>query len=125
MKVIMETQVCENYGAHDWDGEGECPQHWKMKGGNTYIVDGVGIEDASSEEFYDTLIDLINIRDEYWEEYVLGTVLVDEVDFKLSNHIETWEKPIMVSSEGGKFIASKEHYLGAFPPQTWTLGEAL
>jgi hypothetical protein len=28
----------ENYGAHDWDGTGECPQYWKMKGGSEYKV---------------------------------------------------------------------------------------
>jgi hypothetical protein len=28
----------ENYGAHDWDGEGECPQYWKFKGGSDYVV---------------------------------------------------------------------------------------
>ena len=32
------TQVQENYGAHDWDGKGECPQYWKFKGGNEYKV---------------------------------------------------------------------------------------
>ena len=32
------TQVYENYGAHDWDGVGECPQYWKAKGGNDYVV---------------------------------------------------------------------------------------
>ena len=32
------TQIRENYGAHEWDGEGECPQYWKPKGGQTYKV---------------------------------------------------------------------------------------
>jgi len=41
MILVIETQVQENYGAHDWDGEGECPQHWKYKGGNSYKVVGV------------------------------------------------------------------------------------
>lgn len=31
--VIINTQYKENYGAYDWDGNGECPQHWKPKGG--------------------------------------------------------------------------------------------
>jgi hypothetical protein len=31
----------ENYGAHDWNGEGECPQRWKFKGGSEYKVLGV------------------------------------------------------------------------------------
>jgi hypothetical protein len=36
MKLMITTQIQENYGAHDWDGEGECPQRWKFKGGNDY-----------------------------------------------------------------------------------------
>ena len=38
MKLLITTQTQENYGAHDWDGEGECPQYWKMKGGNDYVI---------------------------------------------------------------------------------------
>ena len=37
-KLLITTQVYENYGAHDWDGEGECPQRWKAKGGSDYVV---------------------------------------------------------------------------------------
>jgi hypothetical protein len=37
-KLLITTQVYENYGAHDWDGVGECPQYWKAKGGNDYVV---------------------------------------------------------------------------------------
>ena len=37
-KLLISTQVYENYGAHDWDGKGECPQYWKAKGGNEYVV---------------------------------------------------------------------------------------
>ena len=38
MQLLITTQIQENYGAHDWDGEGECPQYWKFKGGNDYVV---------------------------------------------------------------------------------------
>ncbi len=38
MKLLIQTQVYENYGAHDWDGTGTCPQYWKAKGGNDYVV---------------------------------------------------------------------------------------
>jgi hypothetical protein len=38
MKLLISTQVHENYGAHDWDGVGQCPQYWKAKGGNDYVV---------------------------------------------------------------------------------------
>jgi hypothetical protein len=36
--LVIDTQFMENYGAHDWDGEGACPQYWKMKGGSSYKV---------------------------------------------------------------------------------------
>ena len=38
MKLLITTQVYENYGAHDWDGVGECPSYWKAKGGSDYVV---------------------------------------------------------------------------------------
>jgi hypothetical protein len=38
MKLHIITQYMENYGAHDWDGKGECPQYWKMKGGEDYFI---------------------------------------------------------------------------------------
>ena len=37
-KLLIQTQCFENYGAHDWDGVGECPQYWKAKGGEDYVV---------------------------------------------------------------------------------------
>ena len=40
MKLLITTQNYENYGAHDWDGVGECPQYWKAKGGSDYVEIG-------------------------------------------------------------------------------------
>ena len=37
-KLLITTQVYENYGAHDWDGKNECPQYLKAKGGSDYVV---------------------------------------------------------------------------------------
>ena len=37
-KLHIQTQVYENYGAHDWDGTGQCPQYWKAKGGRDYMI---------------------------------------------------------------------------------------
>lgn len=36
--VIISAQYKENYGAHDWDGIGACPQHWKNKGGFQFTL---------------------------------------------------------------------------------------
>ena len=41
MLLVIQTQDRENYGAHDWDGEGDCPQHWKFKGGSYYKITNV------------------------------------------------------------------------------------
>jgi hypothetical protein len=41
MKLVIATQDRENYGAHDWDGKGVCPQYWKFKGGREYMVEGI------------------------------------------------------------------------------------
>ena len=41
MMLVVDTQYMENYGAHDWDGKGACPQYWKAKGGSEYKVTGI------------------------------------------------------------------------------------
>ena len=42
-KLLITTQVYENYGAHDWDGVGECPQYWKAKGGSDYVIKKINV----------------------------------------------------------------------------------
>lgn len=37
--VLVHTQYEENYGAHDWDQKGECPQHWKKKGAHVFKIE--------------------------------------------------------------------------------------
>lgn len=68
MATIVTTQYRENYGAHAWDGEGECPQYWKNKGGETYVV-----RNASEEQ----LAEIINYSSQYSEEYVMHTEPMD------------------------------------------------
>ena len=40
MKTTLQitTQYDENYGAHDWNGEGQCPQYWKNKGSQVFTL---------------------------------------------------------------------------------------
>jgi hypothetical protein len=49
MQIIITTQYRENYGAHDWNGEGECPQYWKNKGGDQYVLTDVKVTDNFEE----------------------------------------------------------------------------
>ena len=93
MKYVVQTQFRENYGAHDWDGTGECPQYWKSKGGNTYVVE-VNLEQAQTESFYESVARCIRHSSDYAEEYIIGESLVDECDFKVSDFCEHWESPV-------------------------------
>lgn len=37
-RLFVQVSYRENYGAHDWSGEGVCPQHWKVKGGEDILI---------------------------------------------------------------------------------------
>jgi len=92
MKAIIQTQIRENYGAHDWDGEGECPQYWKFKGGNTYIFN-VSIEENVDPEWWARVEAAITEKSEAWEEYSIGETVVDDIDFRVEDHCEEWDTP--------------------------------
>ena len=63
MKLHITTQYMENYGAHDWDGKGECPQYWKFKGGEDYFY---ALGDAGrSEEALAELVEVLRKRIEW------------------------------------------------------------
>lgn len=86
MMLVIDTQYRENYGAHDWDGEGECPQYWKMKGGSEYKVLNVpeGVDPAAVVR---ALGDEVMWKDDYSESYVLGVHFEDDdylTDFEKS-----------------------------------------
>ena len=59
IRVVIATQYLENYGAHDWDGEGVCPQYWKPKGGSTYIV-SASAADIACPKWWDSVENTIN-----------------------------------------------------------------
>jgi hypothetical protein len=67
MKLFITTQYMENYGAHDWNGEGECPQYWKMKGGDDYYVmlDGYNPNHEFAEKNLRMIVDSIRDRIEW------------------------------------------------------------
>ena len=107
MKAVIYTQIRENYGAHDWDGQGECPQYWKMKGGNTYVIHGVSIEDNMSADWWLGVENDIESRSEGWEEYIISVNVVDDIDFDESKIVEEWETPINLVFSGGRFLATR------------------
>ena len=74
MKLFITTQVRENYGAHDWDGKGECPSYWKNKGGNDYVVPNVDINRAG--KIFEEVKEQCQEMNVFFEEYVIGWELV-------------------------------------------------
>tara|TARA_R110000772_G_scaffold42751_6_gene99032 strand:- start:2385 stop:2921 length:537 start_codon:yes stop_codon:yes gene_type:complete len=105
MKLVIQTQFKENYGAHDWDGEGECPQYWKFKGGETYVFPNLIPNDVTRirESGIPTLGNLIESKSDYSEEYILDWTFEDD-DAVVCEH---WESPWILEYSGGKWSAKR------------------
>jgi len=105
MKIVIQTQIRENYGAHDWDGKGECPQRWKFKGGDTYVVPNLTPAQAArvQEEGIPTLTALIESRSEGFEEYILGFSVAEDSDAVC----EPWETPFELFWEQNRWVARR------------------
>ena len=71
MILVIDTQYQENYGAHDWDGQGSCPQYWKFKGGSSYKVINVP-RNLSMEQVVDIVSPAIVQSNEYVRESIIG-----------------------------------------------------
>ena len=83
MKLHITCQYMENYGAHDWDGTGECPQYWKFKGGEDYFYQLGAVE--PSAEHIEELVQVLRSRVE-WDDvgsrqYIVGYGIVED-DFR-------------------------------------------
>ena len=77
-KLLIQTQIQENYGAHDWDGQGECPQYWKFKGGNDYVVKNFQDFDRVTVVVM-SLRDKIEVANDAWMEHIIDwTIVADD-----------------------------------------------
>ena len=76
MKLHITTQVYENYGAHDWDGKGECPQYWKAKGGSDYVIKNFKGGDEEAVKAIFCLRPQIESDDQYYRENIIGWDIV-------------------------------------------------
>ena len=109
IRIVFQTQYLENYGAHAWDGEGECPQRWKPKGGSTYVVPCTPAQ-LADVEWYRAVQDGIAKRNDYEQEYIISESVVDAIDYVESDHVEFWEAPIYVHvSIGGDLLMEQSN----------------
>lgn len=105
MKLVIYTQIRENYGAHDWDGVGTCPQHWKCKGGDVYVVPNLSEAQVLKvkEGGIPTLKALIEVRNEGFEEYVADWAILDDDEVFGGS----WETPFNLYYEQGRWVARR------------------
>jgi len=105
MKLVIQTQYKENYGAHDWDGKGECPQYWKFKGGETYVFSNIKPSEVQRiiADGIPTLTSLIESADDYAEEYITDWSFEDDAEVVC----EEWHTPWELDHVDGKWIASR------------------
>jgi len=98
MKIVIQTQIRENYGDAD-------KPYWKFKGGNTYLVLGLtpGQIEVVTERGIPTLTKLIESRNPMFEEYVLGFNVVED---NVVSH-DPWEAPFSLAWEGGRWLARR------------------
>jgi hypothetical protein len=78
MQLLITTQTQENYGAHDWDGVGECPQYWKFKGGQDYKYSlGSTLRNADTiQEIVEYFRPRIEEDNEYYRNHIIGYEVV-------------------------------------------------
>ena len=95
MKIVLTTQIMENYGAHSWDGEGRCPQYWKAKGGEVYVFENVSIEQARTMTFWQAAEAQVSDSSDYYTETVISAELLDDCD-SLDSCVFEWEEPKFV-----------------------------
>jgi hypothetical protein len=78
MQLLITTQIQENYGAHDWDGVGECPSYWKFKGGQDYKFDlGTTLRNAESlAQLVNHFRGQIEEDNDYYRNHIIGYEVV-------------------------------------------------
>ncbi len=79
MKLMIVTQYRENYGAHSWDGKGECPQYWKSKGGMEYFIPlGNTVDTKFITAQAHKAADKLYRSNDYVEEYVVDWFVAED-----------------------------------------------
>ena len=92
MMLVIQTQNQENYGAHDWDGTGACPQYWKFKGGNEFKVTGVPLNIA-----YDEVVEMVRADIEESSDYYRVDIISWSIE---SDDYLSWFEKSQLDYEG-------------------------
>jgi len=98
MKLVIYTQIKENYGDAD-------KPYWKFKGGETYIVPNLTVAQALKikDKGIPTLLSLIEDRNNSFEEYVQNWAVLDD---DVATH-EDYEAPYILKYVDGKWVCTQ------------------
>ena len=108
MKLVIQTQYRENYAAHNEHYvHGVSEPYWKFKGGDTFVV-SCSIADAMDPAFLEAAKNAVSYSNECAEEYVLDYNFIDDAEFSMADHIESWETPTLLWFDGEHFCATKK-----------------
>ena len=117
-KIVIYTQHRENYGAHDWRGFGECPQHWKNKGGETFIIPNMTMDEVRDWQYKQegNVASLLCEASDYFEVTIAGVNILAQ---DAVCH-EAWDTPWTLSYVHGVWMAKR------YTPRAdyWTIGVA-
>ena len=106
MKLVIQTQIRENYAAHEgFDGS----YRWKYKGGNTYIVRGISVANGMkiAENGIPNLTKLITETGDYYQEYIIDWSLLDDCE---EDPVEKWDSPIELGYDAELgWVATRHH----------------
>ena len=113
MKLVINTQYRENYAAHNDDFvEGVSQDHWKFKGGTTYVVENITTSMAQKicDNGIPELTKLVSYSNSMSEEYILDWNLEDN-DAVVC---EEWDTPIVLAfdQENQEWTAMKVTHNG-------------
>jgi len=95
MKLVIQTQYCENYGSTN-------KPFWKFKGGDTYIVPNLTPAQAERilRDGIPTLKSLIDYKNSGSEEYVNYYRIVEDDTIVC----DEWETPFILSWENNTWV---------------------
>ncbi len=98
MKIVITTQIRENYGTAE-------QPYWKMKGGEVFVVPDLTPANVLTikERGIPTLKALVETRNEMFEEYVVDFSILDN-DVVVC---DPWETPFELRWIGGRWVANR------------------
>ena len=114
MKIVIQTQYCENYA---WNEDGTlgtgADAYWKFKGGSTYFVTDLTSKQINkiAQGGIPTLEKLIEFKNEAFEEYILYWEIRDlgKNGDGRGPICEPWETPVEFYWGGDRWLCRTHH----------------